>query len=71
DYTVGSVQGRVVQALANGDVAVRVPDAQRVTGVERGPTSWRWPLFVIAIAVIGLAALGLRGAIRRVRRTGS
>ncbi|MDO9356187.1 MAG: cellulose biosynthesis cyclic di-GMP-binding regulatory protein BcsB [Solirubrobacteraceae bacterium] len=68
NYSIGNVQGRVVQVLRTGDVAVRLNDVQRVTGVERGATSWRWPLIVIAVAVLGLTLLGLRGAIRRVRR---
>lgn len=67
-YSIGNVQGRVVQVLPGGEVAVRLNDVQRVTGVERGATSWRWPLIVIAVAVLGLTLLGLRGAIRRVRR---
>ncbi len=46
---------------------MRLPDAQRVTGVERGPASWRWPLVVIAITLLGLLAIGVRRAVRRLR----
>ncbi|MFT4035208.1 MAG: cellulose biosynthesis cyclic di-GMP-binding regulatory protein BcsB [Patulibacter sp.] len=64
----GIVQGRVAEVLSPSRVVVRVADAQRVTGVERGAASWRWPLIVIALALVVLAAVGLRGAVRRLRR---
>ena len=66
-YEIGAVTGRVAQVTADGTVISRVPDPQRVTGVERGATSWRWPLIVIIVAGVGLLLLGLRGAIRRTR----
>lgn len=66
-YEIGDVPGRVVQMTAEGNAVTRVPDAQRVTGVERGATSWRWPLVIIVVSVVGLLLLGLRGATRRFR----
>ena len=66
-YEIGDVTGRVVQVTAAGNAVTRVPDAQRVTGVERGATSWRWPIVIIIVSVAGLFLLGLRGATRRVR----
>lgn len=69
EYSIGKIQGRAVEVVGGDDIAIRVNDAQRVTGVERGATSWRWPLIVVAVAVLVLTLLGLRGAVRRVRRT--
>lgn len=66
-YEIGDVSGRVVQVTAEGNAVTRLPDAQRVTGVERGATSWRWPLVIVIVSVAGLFFLGLRGATRRVR----
>jgi hypothetical protein len=67
-YYVGKVQGRTVEALSASRVAIRVPDAQLVTGIERGPVPWRWPLIIIGAAILGLAALALGRTSRRLRR---
>lgn len=67
-YSVGKVQGRTVEALSAERVAIRVPDAELVTGVERGPVPWRWPLIIIGVAIIAFAVLALRSTGRRLRR---
>lgn len=67
-YFVGKVQGRTVEALSSTRVAIRVPDAELVTGIQRGPVPWRWPLIIIGVAILAFAALALRAASRRLRR---
>jgi hypothetical protein len=67
-YFVGKVQGRTVEALSTTQVATRVPDAELVTGIERGPVAYRWPLIIIGVAIIAFAALALRSATKRLRR---
>jgi hypothetical protein len=67
-YYVGKVQGRTVEALSAARVAIRVPDAQLVTGIQRGPVPWRWPLFIIGAAILAFATLALVTTTRRLRR---
>lgn len=67
-YSVGKVQGRTVEALSSSRVAIRVPDAALVTGIERGPVPWRWPLIIIGVTILAFAALALRATTRRLRR---
>ena len=67
-YFVGKVSGRTVEALNAERVAIRVPDAELVTGIERGPVPWRWPLIIIGVAILAFAALALRATTRRLRR---
>lgn len=69
EYSIGAVEGRVAQALPGSEVAIRLADAERVTGVQRGPVPWRWPLLVIAAAAIGLLLMLIVAAARRIRRT--
>lgn len=65
--SIGIVQGRAAEALSPSRVVVRLADAQRVTGVERGASSWRWPLLVVALTLLGLLFIGVRRAVRRLR----
>ncbi|MEV4422199.1 cellulose biosynthesis cyclic di-GMP-binding regulatory protein BcsB [Patulibacter sp. NPDC049589] len=67
-YSVGKVQGRTVEALSASRVAIRVPDKELVTGIQRGPVPWRWPLIVIGVAILALAGLALQRTTRRLRR---
>ncbi|MDO9409184.1 cellulose biosynthesis cyclic di-GMP-binding regulatory protein BcsB [Patulibacter sp.] len=67
-YAVGKVQGRTVEALSSTRVAIRVPDAELVTGIERGPVPYRWPLIIIGVAILAFAVLALRATSRRLRR---
>lgn len=67
-YYVGKVSGRTVEALNAERVAIRVPDAELVTGIERGPVPWRWPLIIIGVAILLFAGLALRATTRRLRR---
>ena len=67
-YAIGKVQGRTVEALSSSRVAIRVADAELVTGIERGPVPYRWPLIIIGAVILAFAVLALRATSRRLRR---
>ncbi|WP_320673117.1 cellulose biosynthesis cyclic di-GMP-binding regulatory protein BcsB [Patulibacter defluvii] len=66
-YYVGKVQGRTVEALNADRAAIRVGDKELVTGIQRGPVPWRWPLLVIGLAVLAFAVFALRRTLVRLR----
>jgi hypothetical protein len=67
-YYVGKVRGRTVEAISRSEVAIRVPDAQLVTGIERNPVPWRWPLIVLGAGILLIALVALQRTAARLRR---
>ncbi|WP_040600221.1 cellulose biosynthesis cyclic di-GMP-binding regulatory protein BcsB [Patulibacter medicamentivorans] len=67
-YFIGKVQGRTVESLNADRAAIRVGDKELVTGIQRGPVPWRWPLLVIGLAILAFAVVALRRTLVRLRR---